>query len=209
MSVEQFQKSKRLFEEALGLAAQERGAFLERACGGDEKLRQEVESLLASSEKADGFLNRSHLATLPEEGSAPGALDRIGLRLGPYEVLSPLGAGGMGEVYRARDTRLGRDVAIKVLPAAVSRRSRSGCERFEQRGPRGLGAARSPQHRRGLRRRRSGRSLLLRFRAGRGIGPSELSGEGRAAGSKGPRSGAADRAMGSPRRTTRGSSTAT
>jgi serine/threonine protein kinase len=45
----------------------------------------------------------------------------IGTRLGPYEILSPLGAGGMGEVYRAKDTRLGREVAIKVLPTALSR----------------------------------------------------------------------------------------
>jgi serine/threonine protein kinase len=43
-----------------------------------------------------------------------------GARLGPFEILAPIGAGGMGEVYRARDTRLSRDVAIKVLPAAVS-----------------------------------------------------------------------------------------
>src|SRR5689334_3417404 len=54
-----------------------------------------------------------------------------GTRLGPYEVLSPLGAGGMGEVYRARDTRLGRTVAIKVLPASV-RRDESRLRRFEQ-----------------------------------------------------------------------------
>ncbi|HEY7863712.1 MAG TPA: protein kinase, partial [Thermoanaerobaculia bacterium] len=55
----------------------------------------------------------------------------IGTKLGPYEVLSPLGAGGMGEVYRARDSRLGRDVAIKVLPAEMSA-DRDRLARFEQ-----------------------------------------------------------------------------
>src|SRR5437660_12308409 len=54
-----------------------------------------------------------------------------GSRLGPYEVLSPLGAGGMGEVYRARDTRLGRDVAVKVLPASFSA-DPDRLRRFEQ-----------------------------------------------------------------------------
>ena len=54
-----------------------------------------------------------------------------GTKLGPYEVQSPLGAGGMGEVYRARDTRLGRDVAIKVLPLAFSR-DQDRLRRFEQ-----------------------------------------------------------------------------
>ena len=49
-----------------------------------------------------------------------------GARLGPYEVVAPLGAGGMGEVYRARDTRLGREVAIKVLPAGRDT-TRKGC----------------------------------------------------------------------------------
>jgi serine/threonine protein kinase len=58
------------------------------------------------------------------------ALSR-GSRLGPYEIVSPLGAGGMGEVYRARDTRLGRDVAVKVLPPAFSA-DRDRLRRFEQ-----------------------------------------------------------------------------
>ncbi|HXI03306.1 MAG TPA: protein kinase, partial [Candidatus Saccharimonadales bacterium] len=54
-----------------------------------------------------------------------------GRRLGPYEIAAPIGAGGMGEVYRARDTRLGRDVAIKVLPEALSK-SGEAAARFER-----------------------------------------------------------------------------
>ena len=54
-----------------------------------------------------------------------------GSRLGPYEILAPIGAGGMGEVYRARDTRLGRDVAVKVLPASFSQDA-DRLRRFEQ-----------------------------------------------------------------------------
>ncbi|HEX9304704.1 MAG TPA: hypothetical protein VGA31_09675 [Thermoanaerobaculia bacterium] len=54
-----------------------------------------------------------------------------GMRLGPYEIVSPLGAGGMGEVYRARDTRLGRDVALKVLPEGLSQ-DLDRLSRFEQ-----------------------------------------------------------------------------
>ncbi|HKF45223.1 MAG TPA: hypothetical protein VKG01_19175 [Thermoanaerobaculia bacterium] len=66
----------------------------------------------------------------------------LGTRLGPYEILAPLGAGGMGEVWRARDPRLGRDVAIKVLPAALPQ-DPDRLKRFEQEA-RAAGAAVTP-----------------------------------------------------------------
>ena len=89
-----------------------RAAYLEAACGGDAALRGEVEALLGDPESGDGFLET------PPWAPAPTLL--VGQRLGPYEIQSALGAGGMGEVYKARDTRLDRTVAIKILPSAVS-----------------------------------------------------------------------------------------
>jgi serine/threonine-protein kinase len=119
---------KALFEAAVERPAEERAAFLAAATDGDAALRHEVEALLASDTSGVSFLDRlpvaseSVLAAPLAALSAPMAptLSRAvlaaGLRVGPYEVAGPLGAGAMGEVYRARDTKLHRSVALKVMP---------------------------------------------------------------------------------------------
>ena len=99
--------------EALGKEGLDRAAFLDDVCRGDPDLRREVDSLLAGQSEAERFLEAPAWA----ETAAPLV---PGTRLGPYEILSPLGAGGMGQVYRARDSRLDRTVAIKILPPALA-----------------------------------------------------------------------------------------
>ena len=114
----------RICQEALAREAGVRASFLENACGGDEGLRREVEALLAEQASEDGFLEA------PVWQHSPAKLV-AGQRLGPYEILSAIGAGGMGEVYKARDTRLDRLVAIKVLPPDLSA-DRGRRARFER-----------------------------------------------------------------------------
>ena len=104
-----------LFHAALERAPGERAAFLASACNGDDELRREVESLLAQEGESARLLERP-----PAEAATQPLRVARGTRLGPYEVVERIGAGGMGEVYRARDTRLGRDVAVKVLPPELA-----------------------------------------------------------------------------------------
>jgi eukaryotic-like serine/threonine-protein kinase len=106
-----------LYHAALDRRPAEREAFLKEACDGDEALRQEVESLLQYESQSAGFLETPAAVVA---GAMPGATrsaGMIGHAIGPYTIVAPLGAGGMGEVYRARDSKLGRDVAIKILPS--------------------------------------------------------------------------------------------
>jgi serine/threonine protein kinase len=121
MTPERWQQVKRVLENVLETAPSERAVFLEQACDGDQALRQEVESLLAGDEQGrSSFLQSPPMMRLGK-----------GTRVGDYEIQSLLGAGGMGEVYRARDLRLRRDVAIKVLPVFVSS-DPDRLRRFEQ-----------------------------------------------------------------------------
>ena len=108
MTPERWATIERVYHEAAARRGEERTAFLNQACGGDDALRREVESLLAHDGEA-AFLSTPAVAAI-------GGASLVGRSLGPYAIQARLGEGGMGEVYRARDTKLGRDVAIKVLP---------------------------------------------------------------------------------------------
>jgi eukaryotic-like serine/threonine-protein kinase len=115
---------KEVFQAALERAPADRASFVQQACGDDLALHREVESLLSSLREAGSFAEHPAIEGLPGSDAPgtssvlalPGRALEAGDSLGPYQIVELLGAGGMGEVYRARDAKLNRDVALKIVP---------------------------------------------------------------------------------------------
>jgi predicted ATPase/serine/threonine protein kinase len=128
---------KALFAAALDCAPEERATFLAEACPNDEPLQREVEALLSADAEAGSFIETPAVVLRPSSGPGvmPGSTTLASLRpaerLGPYEIVDFIGAGGMGEVYKGRDDRLGRHVAIKILMGSGVQGSAS-LERFDR-----------------------------------------------------------------------------
>ena len=124
---EEWRRVRAVFDRAVDVPAGERMQFVADACLGDEVVHGRISTLLAAHERAHDFLETTCAATVVEWWDE----DLTGAQFGPYRLESRIGGGGMGEVYRARDTRLGRTVAIKVLLShiAIDEPAR---ERFER-----------------------------------------------------------------------------
>ena len=130
MTPERWKKLDALFHAALELEGEARAAHLAKVCGDDEQLRAEAERLIAAHERESSFIDSpifAEAAALTDDGDE----SPVGRRIGPYQVISQLGRGGMGEVYLAEDTRLRRKVALKLLPAEFTRDAER-VRRFEQ-----------------------------------------------------------------------------
>jgi serine/threonine protein kinase len=123
LTPERWQQVREVLHQTLQMDEQERSAFLDSRCATDPSLLAELNELLAAEgEVGSSFLEEPAIAHAAHtESSATETVLQPGTKLGPYVVQSLVGAGGMGEVYRARDAELKRDVAIKVLPASLSR----------------------------------------------------------------------------------------
>ena len=117
MSGDRLRRAETIFTEALALPLDAREAFIAEACAGEPSLRQEIDGLLAAHESHGGALDVPALEGAARELAGELLTLRPGERVGPYEIVKLIGAGGMGEVYEAHDDRLQRKVAVKVLPA--------------------------------------------------------------------------------------------
>ena len=131
MTPERWQQVKEIFNSALSYRPEERGLFLSQACSGDDNLRKEVESLIASHEQSGGFIDEPAFIAAASWLSDEKLELRAGETIGSYQIISFISRGGMGEVYLAEDKRLGRKVALKLLPASFTKND-DRLRRFEQ-----------------------------------------------------------------------------
>jgi serine/threonine protein kinase/TolB-like protein/Tfp pilus assembly protein PilF len=131
MKPERWQQIERLYHAALERKPAERAAFLREACAGEDAVRSEIESLLGYQEKAEQFIEAPAFEVAAKRMPEDQVNSMVGRQLGSYTILSQLGAGGMGEVYLAQDTRLGRKLALKLLPAQFTADA-DRLRRFEQ-----------------------------------------------------------------------------
>ena len=120
MKPERWQQVDQLFQAALEREPEERAAFISEACGGDDSLRREVEALLAADGQAGSLIEAPAYAVAAPLIVGDDAQSLVGKSISHYQIISLVGKGGMGEVYRARDTKLDRTVALKILPEEMS-----------------------------------------------------------------------------------------
>lgn len=126
MKADRWQKIEQIFHAVLQRKPEERADFLKITCADDEPLHRDVQALLASNQQDDSFFEHSASALAAEMFA-----DRVGETIGPYEILSELGSGAMGIVYLAQDVRLGRKIAIKLLPSQFTN-DKDRLRRFQQ-----------------------------------------------------------------------------